>query len=813
MSPWRDWVIKAFNENLPYDEFIRQQIAGDLLPNATPETILATAFNRLHRQTNEGGSIEEEYRVEYASDRLHTAGTAFLGLTFECSRCHDHKYDPITQKDYYSMTAFFNSIDESGLYSHFTKATPTPTLLLYDDETQRTRHDELRAQILENEKKLTEINRVLRSQGPLKSSEKEAIREFTFPGPAASFPFDQLADKLSPNLVSTNSAEFIEEPPLIKGRSGRAVQFSGDNSVVCKNVGNFNRTESFSIALWLKRTEEQERAIILHHSRAWTDSGSRGYEFVLENGQPFFGLIHFWPGNAIAIRGTDPIPLNEWVQIALTYDGSSNADGLNIFVNGVAAKSETVRDNLYRDITHRAQWGDSDVGSIHLTLGGRFRDSGIRNGAIDDLQVYATALTPLQVHALYSQSTSDDWQAEELLALSPAIVREYLATQSDEFENQLSMLQMLRAEENELSNGITEIMAMRDLPEQRPTFLLERGAYDSHGEPVIPDTPKGIMPFSDKLPRNRLGLATWLTDDANPLVARIAVNRVWKEHFGQGIVATVEDFGNQGALPTHPELLDWLAGWFVENDWNIKALHKLVVTSATYRQRSTASPALLARDPENSLLARGPRHRLEAEMIRDNALAVSGLLSRKIGGPSVKPYQPTGLWKESGTGKTYVQDHGEKLYRRSLYTFRRRTSPPPSMLTFDGTSREVCTARREVTSTPLQSLILMNDPQFIEASRVLAEKLVAAYPGNPAARIGDAFRQITGREPDKHEVAILAKLYAEQCEEYSKHQDAAKDLTATGEFPVNEKLPSIEVAATTMLVSTLMNFDEFIVKR
>ena len=789
MFPWRDWVIKAFNENLPYDDFITWQIAGDLLPNATREQILATAFNRLHRQTNEGGSIEEEFRVEYVSDRVHTFGTAMLGLTFECSRCHDHKYDPIKQRDYYSLSAFFNNIDESGLYSHFTRATPNPTMLLYQDAEQEEQHRALKRRIVDLEKQ---------SSGRLRTAKLAPwiLDPIVTPAPQtaaggggkavlpkAAFAFDLLAGARSPDAFSTNAAEFVEGPALVPGKTGQAVKFSGDNEVVCKHTGHFGRTDAFSISLWLKRTEEQDRAIVLHHSRAWTDSGSRGYELVLDHGKPFFGLIHFWPGNAIAIQGQQALPLNEWVHVTLTYDGSSHASGLGIYLDGQRAETAVVRDHLFRDILHRGPWGDGEVGNVHLTLGGRFRDSGFRNGLIDDLKVYDRDLSNV------ASETSE--------ALPPANAE----------------LAALRRQENELAGSIAEIMVMQEMAQRRPTYLLKRGAYDARADEVQPDAPAGIMPFDPALPRNRLGLAEWLTDRRNPLVARVAVNRIWKQHFGRGIVATVEDFGAQGRLPTHPELLDWLAAWLMAHNWDVKALHKLIVSSANYQQTSHASDELLARDPHNDLLARGPKLRLTAEQLRDQALAVSALLNNSIGGASVKPYQPAGLWEDSGTGKTYHQDQGDKLYRRSLYTFWRRTAPPPAMTAFDATSREVCTARREVTATPLQSLVLLNDPQFVEAARVLAETAWRQHQDDLNSSLEFIFKTLTSRAPDQAEREILNRLFKATRSTYAQEVAAAESLLATGETPIAPDAPKIEIAALTTVASMLMNYDEFVMKR
>ncbi len=815
MSPWRDWVIRAFNENLRYDEFLRWQLAGDLLPNATRDQRIATAFNRLHRQTNEGGSIEEEFRAEYAADRVNTFGTAMLGLTVGCCRCHDHKFDPLTQRDYYSLAAFFNNIDESGLYSHFTHATPTPTLLLASPENEKQRAA-VNKQIADKEAELREI-----SQSAAKDFaawRKEATVKL--PTPVAHFSFDKVENHTTPDEVSTNPARLEDEPRLVAGHAGQALQFSGDNQVVCKGVGDFKRTDSFSFSLWLKPAEAQDRAVVLHHSRAWSDSGSRGYELVLDHGKPFFGLIHFWPGNAIAVRAKNFLPTNEWSQLVVTYDGSSRAAGIKIYFNGAKLETEVVRDHLYKDIVHRAEWGDAEVGKINLTLAGRFRDSGFKNGAIDDLQVFDQALTEPEVKLLATGTPSTgsaSFQSNNQLAKTgldvPATLDYFLARQSEPFRTALAELKNLREQENALVNDVPEIMVMEELPQRRVTHLLKRGAYDAPGDVVQPDTPAALPKFPANAPRNRLGLADWLVEKQNPLAARVVVNRIWKMHFGRGIVATADDFGSQGKLPSHPELLDWLTGWFVNNGWDVKALHRLIVASATYQQSSHASKDLLERDPENHLLARGPKTRLLAEEIRDGALAASGLLVTNIGGPSVKVYQPEGLWEQSGTGAKYTQDHGDKLYRRSLYTFWKRTSPPPSMLTFDAGTREVCTAKRETTATPLQALVLLNDLQFIEAARVLGEKLLKQFPDDVNARAQLAFKRLIGRAPDATEIKILGEAFAEQKNLFAKDQAGAKKLLATGESKWDATLPAADFAATTLMVSAIMNFDEFFVER
>jgi hypothetical protein len=548
----------------------------------------------------------------------------------------------------------------------------------------------------------------------------------------------------------------------------------------------------------------QDRAVVLHQSRAWSDAGSRGFELTLDHGRPFFGLIHFWPGNAIAVRARHALRVNEWSSLAVTYDGSSRASGIKLYVNGTPVETDVVRDRLYKDISYRREAGDRSSDTHPLTIGARYRDSGFKNGLIDDLQVFDVCLTTTEVTGTIRRDRAD-----------AAAFAHFLARNHPPYISALAELKALREQENRLVADVPEIMVMEEMPTSRPAHLLARGAYDAPG-PIVPrETPGSLPPFPAGRPRNRLGLARWLTDRTHPLAARVVVNRIWRMHFGRGLVASQEDFGSQGRLPTHPELLDWLAGTFMESGWDVKALHRLIVSSDTFRQSSVVSRDVAARDPDNLLLARGPKTRLMAEQIRDSALAASGLLNRTIGGPSVKPYQPAGLWEQSGTGKTYTQDKGLKLYRRSLYTFWRRTSPPPSMVTFDAVSREVCTAKRDVTATPLQALVLLNDPQFVEAARVLAEQLLKRFPTGDGeqARNRSAFRSLTGREPDETEARILAQLFAEQKVLFARNPGDAARWLSVGDSAWDETLPRADFAAMTAVVSAIMNFDAFVVMR
>jgi hypothetical protein len=800
LSPYRDWVIRSFNNNLPYDQFLTWQLAGDLLPHATRDQRIATAFNRLHRQTNEGGSIEEEFRTEYVADRVNTFGTAMLGLTLECARCHDHKFDPITQRDYFSLFAFFNNIDESGLYSHFTNATPTPALLLWPAGRLEAR-DRVAARIAATERHLKELARTVR--GPFEEWIAHGPQPRA-PEPVVHLAFDVVsADDTTPDGVAARPARLQDDPKLVRGPAtgtNRALQFSGDNSVVHPGAPAFGRTDPFSIDIRLMPTELQSRAVILHQSRAWTDAGSRGYELTLDQGRPFFGLIHFWPGNAIAVRATRSLPLNEWSRLTVTYDGSSRAAGIKLFLDGARLATDVVRDRLVKDIKYRGEAGDLAADTPPLTLAARFRDSGFKNGLIDDLQVFDVELTAAEIARRDVRDAADGLEY-------------FLAREHQPFIDGVKALRQLREQENLLVADVPEIMVMEEMRVPRATHLLKRGAYDAPGDVVERNTPASLPPFPAGEPRNRLGLARWLTSPRNPLAARVVVNRVWRMHFGRGIVATPEDFGNQGKLPTHPELLEWLTDRFIDEGWDVKALHRRILLSATFRQSPVASADAAARDPENQLLSRWPKRRLLAEQIRDSALAASGLLNRTIGGPSVKPYQPAGLWEQSGTGKVYVQDHGLKLYRRSLYTFWRRTAPPPAMTTFDAVSREVCVARREATATPLQSLVLLNDPQFVEASRTLAQRVLLRNPRLARDRHREAFRTLLGRLPDDDEARIVERMFEEQHQWFARHPGDAMKYVKVGDSAPHPSLAPVDLAATTAVVNALINFDEFVVLR
>ena len=786
--PWRDWVIRAFNENKPYDQFITEQLAGDLLDSPSDDQILATTFNRLHSQKVEGGSVEEEFRVEYVADRTHTFATAFLGLTLECARCHDHKFDPISQQEYYQLFSFFNNIDEAGLYSFFTSSVPTPTLPLATVE-QKQRVRECRQAVQQ-----------LQEAAPMVDLDDAKLR---------SVALELMAPAIE--TVDFTEIEMGGNQRSVDDRGRAAVTLTGDDPVTL-TTGNFTRSQPFSVTLRLWTPDVKQRAVIFHRSRAWTDAGSRGYQLLMEDGRLSASLIHFWPGNAISVKTRDPLAVQQWLDVAVTYDGSSRADGLQIFVNGRRVELQVVKDTLSRNITG----GGGDT----ITLGERFRDRGFTAGRISSFQVFDRQLSDWEVVNL---QRADEDRAETLLKasgqLSPAhrrmLQQHYWLNHAEQGRGYLERLRAAREALCQAQDAIPEIMVMREMPEPRPAFLLDRGLYDQPRQPVSMGTPQVLPPFDPRDPLNRLGLANWLTQPDHPLTARVAVNHFWQLIFGRGLVPTPDDFGRQGGLPTHPELLDWLANDFVEHGWDVQRLLKQMVMSDAYRQSSAASGELLSQDPENRWLARAPAYRLPAEMLRDNALAVSGLLVDKLGGPPAKPYELAASFKPSDP------DVGEGLYRRSVYTYWKRTGPAPVMMTLDAAKREVCQVRRERTSTPLQALAMLNSPQFVEACRAFSHRLLQRY--GPEAQqdiLQTMFRQLTSRHPTSQEAAVILKLYQQQLRYFQDHPQATELYLSHGQFGEQDAqqakaIPceSAILAAWSSVANTLINHDECVTKR
>jgi hypothetical protein len=833
--PWRDWVIRSINENMPYDQFVTRQLAGDLLPGATRDDRIATAFNRLHVMTNEAGSNPEEFRCEGVADRVKTTGAVLMGLTLECARCHDHKYDPVTMRDFYGMWAFFDNIDEMGAFTNLAKGVPGPSMAIFPDGGEE-KHAALRKKIAEKEAardaSLPDADARyavwLKANRPPEIAPKKpagwsklwswAVTPRVPAGwtaPTDSYSFDDFEDRRKfANVVNP-------EHPAMAARNARkskgfdggvALNFPVPYTVELKGAGAFSRTDAFSIGVWVKLEESLDEGVVIHRTRGAWDAGNRGYEITIENDRPVARLSYFWPGNAIGVRASEPIPIGEWTHLAMAYDGSSRAAGLKLYVNGSAEGTEVVADHLSRDFRYHPEWGDFDeeqvpdskmVAHPELTLAGRFLGKLFLNGSIDQVEVYDRQLSGPEVARLAGMKrefSEKDW------------LPWYLRELDEPWRIATAELNELRHAEDALVKDAVELMIMRERESKRPTHLLARGAFDQPKEVVPPGVPASVLPYSADLPPNRLGLARWLFDPAHPLTARVQMNRLWQLFFGTGIVATTEDFGIQGELPSHPELLDWLALHFRDSGWDVKAMCRMIALSSTYRQDSLPrDAALLASDPDNRWLARGPRLRLSAEQLRDQALSVAGLLSQKSGGPSVRPYQPEGFWEEGGTQHVYIKEQGEGLFRRSLYTFWRRTMPPPSLQVFDAPSREFCVVRRPRTSNPLQALTLLNDPLYVEAACLTAERLVSRHPKpeNDADRCREAFAQLTGRQPDARQLEALTGLLADTRARFSSDPASASAFRdSAGDGPVNTALSSVEVAATAAVVRALLSYDE-----
>ncbi|BCX46604.1 endo-inulinase [Haloferula helveola] len=799
--PYRDWVVRAFNDNLPYDEFLTWNLAGDLLPDATRDQRLASGFNRLHRMTNEGGSIAEEFLVEYAADRLHTAGTAIYGLTMECSRCHDHKYDPITMRDYYGMLGFFNSIAENGLYSH-AAVTPSPSLLL-PTEAQETALTAARTRLAELEQATESI---------AKSREQAfadwlvlPAKEPVLPDLVGHFPFDVGNDNELPN-VAPGAKQHAKRNglPGAEGAKGGAVALNGDVGIVIPGFHKVDRWDAVTHSMWIYDGERNESPVVVLQRTYGTDVGYNGYDLMLENGHLSARWFRVWPGNAVGIRTKTAIPAKQWTQVTWTYDGSSSADGIRIYIDGSEVETELLADGPMKKKVGIGTYGRGDY-----TIGSRFRDLGFAGGRVDDFQVFSRALSPVEVADLHNGSSL----ASALAAGRADELRDYYLTAVDaEFRSHLGALREARKAVVDAEEGVVEVAVMEEIRPPKPTFILDRGEYDAPtGDPVPRIVPDFLPPMDDELPRDRLGLARWTTDPNHPLTARVFVNRMWKEFFGRGIVKSIENFGVQSDLPSHPELLDWLARDFVSNGWDVKRLCQQIVLSSTYGQSSRASADGLEKDPENVYLARGPSRRLSAEMIRDMALAGSGLLEDTRGGPPVSPYQPGGdLWRESnGMSPPFRQSTGKALHRRSLYSVWKRTAPLPNMMAFDATSREVCTVDRAQTNTPLQALVLLNDVQFVEASRKLAEEALA----DGTVEIDTLMLRWAGRPPDDQEKALLQELYDEQLEIFKADPEGAKKLLKSGESPAASDADPATLAAATVVAQAVLNLDATIWKR
>jgi hypothetical protein len=770
MWRWRDWVIDAFRRNMPYDEFTVDQIAGDLLPNATLDQRIATGFNRNHRTSGEGGIIPEEYRVEYVADRAQTTSIVWMGLTMGCARCHDHKYDPISQKDFYRLFAYFNRIpNEKGFAYNYGNEEPY-----------------VQAPLPEQQKQLLEFDR--------KIAAAQRRYESLQPG------FLRAQHKWERKLRQSPAVDWTVTEGLVFRSTERV---DSKKVEINRDIARFGYLDPFTFSARIK--PESPKGGILSQSEDYFEG--TGHGLYLIDGKLRLHIVHRWTDLALRLETIAPVKLHEWQDVLVTYDGKRKAAGVRIYIDGQLQQTKVLFDQLNEPF-HVAEKTPFRIGSA----------GGVGfEGAIEDVRVYNRALLPEEAAAVsipesvsqiagIPESSRTKAQSKKIAL---AFVQLAAPTKIKEAHAQLLSL---RQQRDKFSDSIPTVMVMVDDENARDSFLLKRGAYDNHGEKVTPGIPEILPQPKPEWPNNRLGLAKWLVDRSNPLTARVTVNRFWQSYFGFGIVKTVDDFGSQGEWPVHPELLDWLATEFMDSGWNVKAMQKLIVMSATYRQASKITPELLAKDPDNRLLARGPRFRLGPEVIRDQALSASGLLVEKLGGPSVKPYQPPGLWQELASGGGYTQDKGEGLYRRSLYTYWKRTVTPPFMANFDSPNREVCTVFEGRTDTPLQALNLMNDVAFLEASRKLAERMIIEGGVSAEQRIDYGYRLLLARPARPAEHSVLQKTLDHFETNYRKDPRTAAEYVSYGESPKRPGIDPADLAAYTAVASLMLNLDETITK-
>jgi hypothetical protein len=792
MWRWRDWVIAAFNRNQPFDRFTLEQLAGDLLPNATLSQKIATGFNRNHRANTEDGIIPEEYAVEYVVDRVETTSAMFLGLTLGCARCHNHKYDPFTQKEFYQVFAYFNNVPEMGRamkYGNSPPLVPAPT-----DEQQRA-HDDLsdRIRVLEN---------YLRDRSSaIETAQKPWEAAMTKAEPAEWAP----AGEVSLDLKANDGAAFAP------GRVGRAFSFDGKGYFNGGDAAAFDIDDRFTLSAWVYSDSAPDGSIL---TRMQDSPRGRGYGILLNKGKVHVHFTSNYDDDAIRIESEETLSPKRWYHIAVTYTGSKMAEGVQVFIDGRPAKGKVLLDTLYRPFRNA---GRRFPEPLRVGAGAgpprRFR------GLIDGIHIYGRVLGEQDIAALALGETIDSIarkpETERSAIEKTALRSHFLANAApQEIRQAWEKLTALRLESEQLDRTFPSVMVMAENPVRKQTHLLIRGAYDKPGETVEPGVPSALPPLPDAAENNRLGFAKWVVSPENPLLARVTVNRFWQMYFGTGIVKTVEDFGAQGEWPSHPELLDWLATEFVRTGWDVKGMQKLFVMSAAYRQSSESRPELVERDPENRLFGRGPRFRLPAEAIRDQALYVAGVLTEKLGGPSVKPYQPDGIWKELAMqDMDYVQSKGPDLYRRSLYTFWKRTIAPPMMMNFDSAQREACVVRETRTDTPLQALNLMNDVTFVEAARFLGQRMMREGGRDQDARLRHGFRLALGRAPSQGEQQILRDNLRFHLDYFAGKEKEIDAFLSQGDSRPDPSLDRRELAAFASVASVILNLDEMVTKQ
>ena len=817
--PYRDWVIRAYNDNMPFDRFTVEQLAGDLLDNATNEQVVATGFSRCNVSTSEGGSIEEEVLVRNVIDRVVTTNLVFMASTFDCTRCHDHKFDPFTMKDFYNEFAFFNSIDGPALDGNVKDTYPIVTVPSADqtaalaeiDSRIKTVATQQAARLQANESSFLQWVEEQQTQ----PSGKSKPPSFVVPAPleklVGHYRFDTRHEGTFRNLVNTKQvAEIHGEMPTVAGRFGNGCQLSDETYLTLEGPFRFKADQPFSLGVWIKCDSSTSGTVL---SNAGPNTGTaryRGYTLSIDDGVAAFHLSSDTNRYEIAVvTANRVIADNQWQHLCVTSDGTARAAGITIYVNGIRQSVDVKLDALYTKGNPQ-----STSSGAPLRIGRRDDDFPFSGGLVDDVRIYNRLLTENEI---VSAAYADD--VPSLLALSreerseqqTAKLQTYYANAIDP-----TYIALVAAEEALLKERRTLVaefpttLVYRERAEPRPAYLLKRGEYDQRGEQATRAIPSFLSSMPKNAPQNRLGFAQWLVSPKHPLTSRVQVNRLWQQVFGVGIVKSSGDFGSQGTPPSHPKLLDWLAVEFRESGWDVKAMMKMFVMSATYRQSSELTPDKWKRDRDNRLLGRGTRFRLDAEMIRDQALAVSGLLVRKTGGPSVKPPQPDGIWfAVSISGIRFVADKDhEKVHRRTMYTFIKRTAGPPQMGILDGPTREICSVQRDRTDTPIQALLLMNDPQLIEAAVALAVR-TRKYGGNTISSKADfLYRLCTAHHVNPAKADELLSLYRDMIELFEEDPEAAKKLT----FGREESPADVDLAAWTMVANLVLNLDEVLNK-
>lgn len=791
---WRDWVIDAFHKNKPYNEFITEQIAGDLLPNATPWQQVATGFNRNHMITHEGGTIPEENLVNYTVDRVKTTSEVFLGLTMGCAQCHNHKYDPITMKDFYQFYAYFNRLDDRGLDGNSgINAGPklaVKTQLSFAAEELKSLDQEL-AQVEQalahpDETQLAawvaQTKQELAQRGKGLKLHELSVVKVSDPNTRSAFEVSDEGHVLALAASGRSPSISLKVGADVEQLDGLRIVFYPNEKLPEGGIGH-GKKESFPGGFILTSfaasgtsipSDQLDLYAMLNVAKITASRSHPDY--------PAADCLDPRDHN-----GWSPAPENKQQQhLTVTFD-----------------QPYDTKDSKF--ITVMLVWGGGQFGGRQALMAGDYQVFGM-TGTDDGTNI------PEEIQQILATDATDR-DAKQTAAL-----KTYYSGIAPELENLRYQRENLKERRKMLTDSF-ETMVMNTAKKPRETFILNRGQYDQPTEKVSMGVPGFLPGASQQESEDRLALAQWLTSRENPLVTRVAVNRFWEMLFGQGIVSTSADFGSQGDPPTHPRLLDWLAVEFYESGWDVKHIMKQILMSATYRQSSAGTPELWKEDPQNRLLARGARFRLQAEAIRDATLKVSGLLVERVGGASVNPYQPEGLWREvshygssPATAQVFVQDHGEKLYRRSMYTYWKRTVPPPNMQTFDAPNREVCLVSRARTNTPLQSLVLLNDVQFVEASRKFAERIMLEGGASPEERITFAFREALGRPPAEWELETTRAAYQRELKNYQAAPDAARSLLSQGESTSDASLNPAEVAAWTTVGSMLFNTYEFMTR-